>query len=140
LRYPERYKVVRYESLLACREATLREICAFVGEAFVPAMLTLEGAMRFGDERDDESAADERPHAPLSRREIAFIQRYAGRTMAAWDYQPRPVALATHDRLAFALVDWPANLARVAAWRAIEALQRHTPSRIGRMLAVGPAK
>src|SRR6266487_860601 len=40
-RYPDRYKIVRYETLISRREETLREVCAFLNEAFEPSMLTL---------------------------------------------------------------------------------------------------
>jgi hypothetical protein len=121
-RYPGRYMVVRYEQLTAEREATLREVCAFIGEAFVPQMLTLEGALRFGD--DPAGDAHERPAAPLAPREAALIERYAGRALRAWGYEPGVNPMGRRERLTFALIDWPANLARAAAWRAREAVQR----------------
>jgi hypothetical protein len=120
-RYAGRYAIVRYEALMAERERTLREVCAFIGEEFAPAMLTLEGAMRFGREDDAaEGQRDERPRAALSPREVAFVQAYAGRGMAAYGYQPRPVRLSLGERLRFYCVDLPANLARATAWRTIE--------------------
>ncbi|HWQ14622.1 MAG TPA: sulfotransferase [Roseiflexaceae bacterium] len=120
-RYPGRYMVVRYELLVAQRAATLRAVCACIGEPFVPQMVTLEGAMRFGDDPADD--ADAQPLAPLSARETLFIERYAGRVMRAWGYQPGTVRLELRERLTFTLIDWPANLARAAAWRAREALK-----------------
>jgi hypothetical protein len=120
-RYPERYKIVRYETLVRDPERTMREVCAFVGEEYAPAMLTLEGAMRFGRE-DDEAREqhDDRARAALSPREVAFVQAYARRGMAAYGYQTRPVRLSLGDRLLFYCVDLPANLARAAAWRTLE--------------------
>jgi hypothetical protein len=120
-RYPRRYIVVRYEALMADRERTLREVCAFVSEEFVPEMLTLEGAMRFGPEdQEADHVREGRPRAALSQREVAFVQSYAGRGMAAYGYQPRPLRLSLADRLLFYCLDLPANLARAAAWRTIE--------------------
>jgi hypothetical protein len=120
-RYPGRYTIVRYEALLADRERVLRDVCAFVGEEFAPGMLTLEGAMRFGREEDEaEAQRDDRPRAALSPREVAFVQAYARREMAAYGYQPRQVRLSLGERLLFYCVDLPANLARAAAWRTIE--------------------
>src|SRR5207248_1408006 len=43
-RYPKRYKIIRYETLAAQPEATLRDICAFLDEEYTPAMLSMEGA------------------------------------------------------------------------------------------------
>jgi hypothetical protein len=121
-RYPDRYMVVRYEALAARPEQTLREVCAFIGEAFVPAMLTLEGAMRFGDEDNEpgDRAAVARTSPAMSRREVAFVQACAGRAMAAYGYQPQPVRLSLGERLLLYLVDWPTNLARIVAWRTLD--------------------
>jgi hypothetical protein len=128
-RYPDRYTVVRYEEFVARREQTLRAICAFIDEAYTPTMLTLEGAMRFGDEDDEgddgpeqEAAASaNRPGGPaIPEREIAFIQAYAGHEMAAFGYQPRPLRLPPGERLLLYLLDWPVNLAHMVAWRARE--------------------
>jgi hypothetical protein len=124
-RYPDRYKIVRYETLMTSREETLREVCSFIGEAFVETMLTLEGAMRFGDEDDETDAAIDvapgraiaRPYPSISTREIAFIQAYAGREMWAFHYHPKPVRLSLGERLLLYAIDWPANLARLAVWR-----------------------
>ncbi len=121
-RYPNRYMIVRYETLVQQPEQTLREVCAFIGETFVPAMLTLEGAMRFGDEDDEpgDRAAAARICPAISRREVAFVQACAGRAMADYGYQPVPVRLSLGERLLLYLVDWPTNLARIVAWRTLD--------------------
>jgi hypothetical protein len=120
-RYPGRYTIIPYEALMADRERTLRAVCAFIGEEFVPEMLTLEGAMRFGHEENEaEQPPDRQAGAPLSPREVAFVQSYAGRGMAAYGYHSRPLRLSLGDRLLFYCVDLPANLARAAAWRTLE--------------------
>jgi hypothetical protein len=127
-RYPDRYKVVRFETLVSRFEETLRDICAFLGEEFVSSMLTLEGALRFGDASDDgwDGAPDpgaapdgqgETTGADLSGREIAFIQAEARHDMAAFGYEPAPVRLSLPERLLFHTVDWPVNLAGMVAWR-----------------------
>jgi hypothetical protein len=139
-RYPDYYKIVRYEALCDQREATLRDICVFLREPFVPQMLTLEGAMRFGADRDEEDETSTAPPSPLAAREAAFIERYAARQMTAMGYPSRLIHLASRDRLAYALVDWPANVARAAAWRALETLQHRTPPQIGRWMAFGSMK
>jgi len=129
-RYPDRYKIVRYETLVGQREQTLREVCAFLDEAFVPAMVTLEGATRF-ESADDDVAGD----APdlgttpadssggtrkaMSQREVAFMQACAGPTMLAFGYGPRPVRFSLGERLLFYAVDFPANLAAMVASRTL---------------------
>ena len=127
-RYPRQYKIVRYETLAAQPEETLREICAFIGEDYTPAMLMMQGAANFRDEGGNSSYGQRQPgvistnsigrfRQVLTQRDIAFIQRYAGPAMRAFDYQPEPLRLALHERLLFALADRPLNLARLAAWR-----------------------
>lgn len=49
-RYLGRYMVVKYETLVREPEATLREVCAFLGEDYLPAMLTLDCAPRYRGE------------------------------------------------------------------------------------------
>lgn len=141
-RYPDCYLVVRYESLIADREATLREVCDFLGEEFVPGMVTLENAMRFsGDPRLDRAVPDApestdaavvAPSSAVSRRELAFMQSYARQEMLAYGYSVGALRLSLMDRLVLALVDWPANMARVAAWHALEALHASFPAQITR--------
>lgn len=137
-RHADRYLIVRYETLVAQREATLREICDFLGEPFVPAMLTLEGAISFGSEerlaRRSRRAALNAGETPdlLARRELAFIQSYARREMLAYGYSLQPLQLSLADRLVLACVDWPSNLAHIAAWHGLEALQAIFPAHIAR--------
>lgn len=127
-RYPGRYKVVRYEALLLDREATLREVCAFLEEELVPEMLELDGALKLVEQEDDEPEdglelggsgggleADGR--AAISKRETTFIQAHAGRQMADRGYEPAAVPLSLGDRLLFATVDWPINTAGMVAWQ-----------------------
>jgi Sulfotransferase family len=129
-RYPERYRVLRYESLVSNPEAALRELCALIGEPFVPAMLTAQGAIRFGGEAQAAQPAPALAHsAPeaLSAGEIAFTQLHAGRAMRAYGYAPAPTRLTHGERLRLYAVDWPANLAAMLAWRTLETtpLARH---------------
>jgi Sulfotransferase family len=130
-RYPDRYKIVRYETLISRREEVLREVCGFLNEEFVPTMVTLEGAIRFGSAGDDETddrpdldtaaaASDIAAHKALSQREVAFMQVCARQSMLAFDYQPRPVRFSLGERLLFYLVDWPANLAAMVASRTLK--------------------
>jgi hypothetical protein len=42
--HPDRYRRIRYEALTEAPEATLRELCAFLGVAFDPQMLKLDAS------------------------------------------------------------------------------------------------
>ena len=145
-KYPDRYKVVRYETMVTHPEATLREVCAFLDEEYTPAMLAMEGAPDHRDKLSRGStgqpgqsplAADfiGRYHEVIARREIAFMQMHAGRDMLAWGYPLEPIRFSRWERLHFYGVVWPLNLARMLTWRTLEAVQHHFPAQMGRKLA-----
>jgi hypothetical protein len=130
-RYPDRYKVLRYEALISDPDSVIREICRFVHEDFEPGILTPEGEQNFGKEGDPQIDPEETPGAEgrtwrgggdgwISKREIALIQAYAGQEMLACDYLPEPIQLSIRDRLIYHLVDWPAGMAGMGVrhtWR-----------------------
>ena len=140
-RYPNRYLVVRYESLVAQPEPTMREICAFLDEDFVTAMLTMQGAPRYREKYGGGAAPDQSPittayigrfRGAVAPRELAFMQAIAGRQMRGYGYELEPIRFSSRERLAFAAVDYPLNLVRMLAWRGIESLQQHFPGTIRR--------
>jgi hypothetical protein len=131
-RYPDRYRMVCYEALAANPEETLRAVCAFIGEEYTPAMLSMEGAPAHRNKGNSSYGKREpgkistssigRFRKVLSRRDITFIQSYAGRQMAEFGYELEPAPLPAGERLQYAVVDLPLNLGRMLAWRAREAL------------------
>lgn len=104
-RYPDQYLVVRYESLLAHPEQTLRQVCDFLGEAFMPEMLAVLAG---------KDTAVTLP--PLSKQEITFTQTYAQQQMLAFNYPLADTQFSRRDWLKFYLIDWPANRASMALW------------------------
>jgi len=136
-RYPDQYKVVRYETLAMQPEEVLHEVCDFIGEAYTPAMLKMDGAQTFRDDGGNSSYGSYDPglistssigrfRQVLSPRMIAFMQSVAGGDMLAYDYALDAIDLKGKDRAAFTLVDWPVNLARLAAWNTRETLLDRT--------------
>jgi hypothetical protein len=130
--YPDRYTILRYETLAAHPESTLREICAFIGEEYTPAMLMMEGAPGHRDKGGNSSYGKHEAGAistrsigkfrkVLSKRDVAFMQAYAGSEMQAHHYELEPLQFSLGERLRLTFVDWPDNLARMVAWRAREA-------------------
>jgi hypothetical protein len=141
-RYPDRYLIVRFEELVRRPEATLRMVCAFLDEEYVPAMLSMDGAKEYRQKRSH--GRDIQPgDSPLSEafiglyrgaippRELAFMQRFAGREMARYGYQLENLRFSTADRLRLA-ADYPLNLARMIVWRGLEGLQQNLPGVFGR--------
>lgn len=125
--YPDQYKVVRYEALCTDVERTVRDICSFLGEDFVPEMLARKDAPRLAaddDEVEEESNLNTPVSAPganarttISKREIAFVQTCAGKAMADCGYELHSPQLALYERLLFYTIDLPINLARMFTWR-----------------------
>lgn len=147
LRYPGRYKIVRYESLVLHTEETLREICAFLDEPFVPEMLSMSGAPKhrarllesgestgglLSPERLLSPAYIGRYRGRIPKGEIAFLQSLAGAQMRALGYTLEPVPFSAAEALRYRLVDWPANLGRMLAWRLVETVQHRLPGVFGR--------
>ncbi|HEX6230470.1 MAG TPA: sulfotransferase [Actinomycetota bacterium] len=119
-RYAGRYRVVRYESLVAAPDETIRDLCAFLGEDYVPSMQRVLATIAFGTERPLDATPD-RGRGTGSAPALAFVDRYAGRDLRAFDYAPVTEAwLSTRDRLSFALLERPLNRASMVAWRLLE--------------------
>ena len=122
--YGEQYKVVRYEALSANPETVLREICHFIGEAFVPEMLAGQNVHLDVNESDEKQNSkgqavikiEKVGNGRLPKRDLLFTQAYAKQQMLAFDYALESPQLSWHERLLFYLVDWPLNRLSMAAW------------------------
>jgi hypothetical protein len=125
-RYPDRYKILRYETLASQPEETLRMLCTFIGEEYTPAMLSMKGAENFNESGNSSYGQFEpgristksigRFRKVLSKHEVAFIQTYTRRDMLPNDYELEPLNFSLRDNLSFYCAAWPANLARMIGW------------------------
>ncbi len=142
-KYPGRYKILRYETLVSQPEATLRDLCAFLEEEYDPVMLTMSEAHGFVSKGSNSSferfqpaqittAAVGRYRKTISWREVAFMQACAGREMRAFGYLPEKLNHAMGDLFSFSIAYMPANLARMVSWRVLEAIQHNLPAHAGR--------
>jgi hypothetical protein len=122
LYYPGRYMVLAYERLISNPEDTLREVCAFIGEEYVPAMLTLDGAISFGGGIGTGSSSELETgivefrldgSRALSPREMAFIQVFARKEMTEMGYASQRVRFSPSEALLYYSLDWPFSLMRV---------------------------
>jgi hypothetical protein len=138
--FPDRYRVLRYETLVEEPQATLRGLCDFIGEAYEPAMLQMEGAVDFRDSGGNSSfgrfAAGQistqsvgRYRSVLNESQIAFIQDRAGEPMTGRGYELAEVRLSGARRLRYDLLDAPLNVGTMLAWRAREAVFDRTGRR-----------
>jgi len=114
--YPGRYEVLRYEDLVARPEETMRRVCAFLGEEFVPAMLRMDGVRRYDavraaspDGSPISTAYVGRFRSSLSPADVAFIQSLAGERMRALGYAPEPTRMTPGERVRYA-AGWPLSM------------------------------
>ncbi len=137
------YKILRYETLVSQPEATLRDLCAFLGEDYDPEMLTMSEAKGFVNKGSNSSferfqpaqittAAIGRYRKTISWRETAFIQACAGSEMRSLGYQPERLNRPMGEMVSFAIAYMPANVARMVSWRLLEAIQQNLPAYAGR--------
>jgi hypothetical protein len=127
-RHPDRYMLVRYETLARAPEPTLRRICAFLDEVFRPEMLGM-GGVSDDDWSGNSSFGNLEPgvistrpigryRSTLTPRQVAFIQTCANRTMRTHGYEPDPVQLSVAQRVTFYATDLPLGSVRLAGWLA----------------------
>lgn len=139
-RHAGRYRVIRYEDLVANPAAVVAEVCTFVGEAFVPEMLEMTGMPTYRDKLAAGSPGGPlistahvgRYRGRIPARELAFLEGRAGAVMRSFGYEPDGVALRGVDRLHYAAADLPLNLARMATWQARQAAAHRLPRLAGR--------
>jgi hypothetical protein len=148
-RYTDRYRLVRYETLVTDPEGTMQEVCEFIGEAYEPSMLEL-GAVPTYRSKLQASIDALPPHARPATgslispafiggyrehdtpAEIAFIQARAGSAMQSLGYRLEPVRLGRAAGLRSTFVDGPLDAVRMYGWWAREALAYRFPRWLGR--------
>ncbi len=123
-RWPESYRVVRYEDLVSNPLETLRGVCEFLGEDYFPEMVEMRAEARF-DRRGEREDGIPTPLSPafigryrkgLTPFEIAFIQKRAARWMQMFGYSPEPIRF---NRLGAGL-DWLFSSASLLGWQIAE--------------------
>jgi hypothetical protein len=135
--YPDRCLVVQYEALVTHPDATLSEVCSFLGEVYSPAMLLIGHTPTYADEiiLPEHGVAENHFltqfvgnfHLNLSAAEIAFIQGFAGREMLAFGCPIRPVHMSPSQWFSYCAWLWPTNVLRMLGWHANEWLRVHLP-------------
>ena len=123
--YPDRYKIVRYESLVSRPEETLGEVCRFLGIEYKPAMVRMEEIPRFWKEDEEHAYVTDTPlktdfigrfRTGISKYEITFIQKYTGGILPQYGYSLELIQFSAAERLRFYLLEWGINLVRMRSW------------------------
>jgi hypothetical protein len=120
------YRVIRYETMVANPEMTMRETCKFLGEDFFSEMSSMKDEARFAqqvsNDEDDSSGPLTtqyigRYRNRLSTIEIAHIQKQAGNLMTAFEYSLEPIQFSWRENLRFHLVDETVNSLHKFGWQ-----------------------
>ncbi len=138
-RYPDNYRVVRYESLATDPENTLREVCDFIGEPYAPQMLSMQGTdyrnsggnSSFGPIEPGviSTSSIGRFRAVLTPGELDFIQRFCSREMARYDYPPEDVRFGPGEQRRYLVRLLPVQLARMLGWWGVTAIETRRGAR-----------
>ncbi len=147
-RYPDRYKIIRFEDLASNPEGTMKDVCAFIGEDYTPEMLTMSGASDHANSGGNSSFGKIEPgkisqkpigryREILSNIEIAYIQMFSGRYMEQLDYPRDPVKLSAKEILKYYGQILPSSLMRMVGWIVLNAIKikRGEPIPRSRMLS-----
>ncbi len=127
-RFPQVYRIVRYEALVSRPADTLRSVCAFLGESYYPEMIEMRAEKRFanlpvrGNNFPSPLSTDYigRFRKALTPFEIAFIQQRSQRYMKAFGYEPVPI----QDDQKGSAFDWLLNTASLVGWHMFDLAER----------------
>jgi len=142
-KYPKQYKVIRFEDLVRQPEATLQDICDFIGERYSPEMLAMSGALEHRAKLLREMEIDTQV-SPLSQNhigqyrtglpkpELAFMQGISKNSLRRFGYEIQPIHFSSKAALTYMFWQWPSNLIRFATWLGVEYFQQNYPETFGR--------
>lgn len=130
-RFPDHYRIVRYEDLVSEPEPTVKEICQFIGEDYDPAMLAMGEAPSLTDKGFNSSygafegiqistASIGRFRSVLDPDQVAFVHLVAADEMTRHGYSLDPVDLGPVATLRYRGWRVPLELARMTAWKTRE--------------------
>jgi len=133
-RYPDRYKIIRFEDLASNPEETMKDVCAFIGEEYSPEMLTMSGAADHSSSGGNSSFGKIEPgkisqkpigryREVLSNIEIAYIQMFTGKFMKQLGYKQDPVKLSVGEMFKFYGQVLPSSFVRMAGWMFLNTLK-----------------
>jgi len=142
-RYLDRYLLVYYEKMVTEPEATIKEVCDFLGENYVPSMITLEGAPEFirktpGDLKKNISGTPVytdfigRYRNAIPKAEIAYMQWVVGSEMRRHGYTLDQISFNLREGINYFFSTIPANFTRMVTWLVGEFFQRKFPGSFGR--------
>jgi hypothetical protein len=125
--FPERYLVMRYETLVSDPEKTTKNVCDFLGIQYYPSMLRLDQIPRFKNQIKDGNQT----YSPitnqyvgqfkkqLTQSQILFIEKFSRKYLNEYQYQlndsQHVSRLASYEYLK----TWPINFLQMFGWKLI---------------------
>jgi hypothetical protein len=125
-KYPQRYKVVRYENMVSQTEDTMYEVCQFLGESYHPAMISMKNEKRFSNHNLKKNRAQSSPLSTsyigrfrenLPDHEIYFIQKLSKRYMKLFNYPLAPIHFTKPEIFRLSTSYWFVNITQAVGWR-----------------------
>jgi hypothetical protein len=131
-KYPDQYKVIRYETMVIQPQSTMKEICSFLGVKYEPAMIELKDIPRFMNKGSIDKMPKISPLSTdyigkfqkyLSFDQIEFIQNLCKEEMTWLDYPLIPTKFEWTERIKYKLLFWPANTLKMIGWQIVKDAQ-----------------
>ena len=131
-KYPDQYKVIRYETMVTQPQSTMKEICSFLGVKYEPAMIELKDIPRFMNNSSIDTMQKISPLSVeyigkfqkyLSFDQIEFIQNLCKEEMTWLDYPLIPTKFEWTERIKYTLLFWPANTLKMIGWQIVKDAQ-----------------
>lgn len=125
--FPNRYQVLRYETMVSSPEKTAINICNFLGLEYETSMLRLDKIPRF----KHQTASDDQYFSPitnqyvgafknqLSQSQIMFIEKFTEKLMNEFQYQLAESKKTNNQSIAEYIKTWPINLLQMFGWKLI---------------------
>jgi len=122
---PRRYKVIRYESMVARPDEIMAGVCDFLGEQYHQTMIAMEDVLRFAKVRNQNGNGAQSPLTTdyigrfrngLPAHETAFIQKLSKRYMRMFDYSIEPIRFSALESARLYTSHWFVNSAHMVAW------------------------
>ena len=126
--FPDRYLIIRYETMVADPEGTMIEVCDFLGLEFMPSMVKLDQIPRFENQPSSESPITDKYigqfRKDLSTVQTAFIEKFSQKVMSRFQYMCVNPQTTGRKWVAEYLMIWPVNLLQMLTWRVLTQVGR----------------
>jgi hypothetical protein len=122
--FPQHYRVIHYETMVASPEETMQQVCKFIGEDYHQDMIQMRNIARFAKTIDQNGGSSPlsmdyigRFRKNLPAHEIFFIQRISRRYMKYFNYPSESVKISLPGSALIFPIHWFINSAWMAAWK-----------------------